>query len=134
MTVDSRDCRTREWVLEPEAWKHGELPLAGEAPVDDVAPFGRRGMSPEDRRELFDLLSQVNFRILRGERMYLRARGVAHRILYGGYWRSIHTGAEHYLLRCAEIEEGIWLDGGGSANEIDLTIRHASDGWVITIP
>jgi hypothetical protein len=42
----------------------------------------------------------------------------------------VFTGAEHYLLRCEEIIEGMWIEGSGEAAEIDLPINYTKDGWI----
>jgi hypothetical protein len=42
--------------------------------------------------------------------VYVEAGGVVYRTLYGGYWRSVFTGIEHYLLKCEKVSGSVWRD------------------------
>jgi hypothetical protein len=95
---------------EPEAWRH----------ID--ATGGDPGVREQCR--LLDLLGRINYKILSGNRVYVEVDGVVYKTLYGGYWRSVFTGIEHYLLRCEQVS---W-SGEGDAS-IDLPIAYSSKGW-----
>lgn len=87
--------------------------------------------SAQDQSKLLELLGLINFKILSGDSLYLEVDSVVYKILYGVYWRSVFTGAEHYLLRCNEITEGMWIEGRGTASEVDLTIRYTDGSWIV---
>src|SRR5215217_7553241 len=61
--------------------------------------------SARDQSRLMDLLGRINYKILTGKRVYVEVGGVVYRTLFGGYWRSVFTGNEHYLLRCETIPD-----------------------------
>ncbi len=42
-----------------------------------------------EQSRLFDLLGRINYVVLRGDGLYLQARGVVYRIRYGAYWQSV---------------------------------------------
>ena len=82
-----------------------------------------------ERSRLLRLLGSINYRILKGTRIYVEVGGVVYKTLYGGYWRSVFTGVEHYLLRCEEVSGFIWTEGSADVDMIDLSIAHTKDGW-----
>ena len=98
---------------EPEAWR------------DDQDPSGQPSMREQCR--LLDLLGRINYRILSGNRVYVEVDGVVYKTLYGGYWRSVFTGIEHYLLRCEQVSGNVWSQDSKTA--IDLPIAYSNNGW-----
>ncbi len=115
-------------------WKTDEL--------FDLAPNGRTGAEDylehhleesfadaRERSRLFRLLGLINYRILSGNKVYIEVGGIVYRTVYGGYWRSVFTGVEHFLLRCQAVSGGVWTDDGNSLGLIDLPISHTKDGW-----
>jgi hypothetical protein len=76
-----------------------------------------------------DLLGRINYRILTGNRVYVEVGGVVYKTLYGGYWRSVFTGIQHYLLRCEEIPTSTWTEGTESPVVVDLPISYSNEGW-----
>lgn len=96
---------------EPEAWR-------------DDSPA-----SPSKREQckLLSLLGRLNYRILSGKRVYIEVEGVVYKTVYGGYWRSVFTGIEHYLLRCERVSNSAWKDEHPAA--VDLPIAYSSHGW-----
>jgi hypothetical protein len=108
---------------EPEAWRHDD------AAGDESAGFQSPGLSPTAREQsrLFDLLGRINYKILNGTRVYVEVDGVVYRTVYGGYWRSVFTGIEHFLLRCEQVSGNAWNQEGGTA--IDLPIAYSNNGW-----
>lgn len=100
---------------EPEAWRD---PAAAD-------PTAR------DQCRLLDLLGRINYRILSGSRVYVEVEGVVYKTIYGGYWRSVFTGIEHYLLRCEQVSGNAWaseLNGERNAS-VDLPIAYSKEGW-----
>lgn len=63
-----------------------------------------------------------------GKRVYIQLGGVVYKTLYGGYWRSVFTGIEHYLLRCEEVG-AIWSEQGTQI--VDLPIVYSREGWMV---
>ncbi|HEX7294981.1 MAG TPA: hypothetical protein VF251_04455, partial [Pyrinomonadaceae bacterium] len=79
---------------EPEAWRDGQ----------------QRDGEPSMREQcrLLDLLGRINYRILSGNKVYVEVGGVVYKTIYGGYWRSVFTGIEHYLLHCEQVSTAVW--------------------------
>ena len=96
---------------EPEAWRD-------QSAADPTA---------RDQCRLLDLLGRINYRILSGNRVYIEVEGVVYKTIYGGYWRSVFTGIEHYLLRCERVSSAAWADE--SVKPIDLPIAYSAAGW-----
>ena len=82
-----------------------------------------------DRSLILELLGAINYKIVSGNRVYIEVGGVVYKTLYGGYWRSVFTGMEHYLLRCEQISGSMWTEGAETAEVIDLPVGYSSDGW-----
>ena len=98
---------------EPEAWR------------DAQEPSGEPSMREQCR--LLDLLGRINYRILSGNRVYVEVGGVVYKTIYGGYWRSVFTGIEHYLLRCEQVSGNVWSQDGKTS--VDLPIAYSDNGW-----
>ncbi|HKY44033.1 MAG TPA: hypothetical protein VJM50_13190 [Pyrinomonadaceae bacterium] len=98
---------------EPEAWRDGQ------------DPPGEPSMREQCR--LLDLLGRINYRILSGNRVYVEVDGVVYKTLYGGYWRSVFTGIEHYLLRCEQVSGNVWSKDVKTS--VDLPIAYSDNGW-----
>src|SRR5690242_2670371 len=96
---------------EPEAWRD---PRAAD-------PTAR------DQCRLLDLLGRINYRILSGNRVYIEVEGVVYKTLFGGYWRSVFTGIEHYLLRCERVSSAAWADDNSTS--VDLPIAYSAGAW-----
>jgi len=112
---------------EPESWR-------GEMPADEEGKFVRveRGQSlpsARDQTKVMELLGKVNYKIIHGKRVYVEVGGVVYKTLYGGYWRSVFTGIEHYLLRCEQVSGSIWAEESGTAGAVDLPIAYSQDAW-----
>ena len=107
----------------PEAWREDD------ASGDDVMSLHAPALSPTAREQsrLFDLLGRINYKILSGNRVYIEVDGVVYKTLYGGYWRSVFTGIEHYLLRCEQVSGNAWTKDGKTS--IDLPIAYSNNGW-----
>jgi len=87
-----------------------------------------REPNAREQSRLFDLLGRINYKILSGNKVYIEAGGVVYKTLYGGYWRSVFTGIEHYLLRCVEIQTPMWLQDRPD-DFVDLPITFSNGGW-----
>ena len=114
---------------QPEQWRH-------EAEVcDENTSYGRRDdairRNPNAREQsrLLDLLGRINHRILTGNRVYVEVEGVVYRTLYGGYWCSVFTGIQHYLLRCEQVQTSMWTGETDNSLVVDLPIAYANGGW-----
>lgn len=83
--------------------------------------------SVRDQCRLLDLLGRINYKILSGKRVYIEVDGVVYKTLYGGYWRSVFTGIEHYLLRCEKVSGTAWTEE--SSGSVDLPIAYSKNGW-----
>src|ERR1700752_2581199 len=94
-----------------------------EAGRDGQDPPGEPSMREQCR--LLDLLGRINYRILSGNRVYVEVDGVVYKTLYGGYWRSVFTGIEHYLLRCEQVSGNVWSKDGRTS--VDLPIAYSGN-------
>lgn len=97
----------------PEAWRDHEQTVGHP--------------SVKDQCRLLDLLGRINYRILSGNRVYVEVGGVVYKTIYGGYWRSVFTGIEHYLLHCEQVSSAVWKDE--KATPVDLPIAYSNGGW-----
>src|SRR5688572_6079752 len=84
--------------------------------------------TPREQTRVLELLGRINYKIIQGKRVYVEVGGVVYKTLYGGYWRSVFTGIEHYLLKCEEVS-GSWTEGSAAAAVVDLPIGYSKDGW-----
>lgn len=106
----------------PEAWRDDN-------PSADDFSGSPSAIDPtvRDQCRLLDLLGRINYKILSGKRVYVEVDGVVYKTLYGGYWRSVFTGIEHYLLRCEKVSGNAWTEE--SSGSVDLPIAYSKDGW-----
>ncbi len=112
-----------------ESWRNDEYSLSSEEDAF-MRPY-RSHTEPAvlDQSRLLDLLGRINYKILSGNRVYIEAGGVVYKALYGAYWRSVFTGAEHYSLRCEEVSGSKWLEDSNDEAVVDLPIVYSNDGW-----
>jgi hypothetical protein len=112
---------------QPEGWRTEDCSLAAEERVSR-----RRYRTQPDVRDqslILELLGRINYKIIKGDRVYVEVGGVVYKTLYGGYWRSVFTGIEHYLLKCVEVSGSIWTEGNAAAAVVDLPIAYSKEGW-----
>jgi hypothetical protein len=110
-----------------EAWRDDDCSFGPEARL-----FARRHRTHPDVRDqslILELLGRINYKIIKGDRVYVEVGGVVYKTLYGGYWRSVFTGIEHYLLKCEEVSGSIWREGSAVASVVDLPIAYSKEGW-----
>ena len=100
---------------QPEAWRDDQNDEAAHA--------------PREQMRLFELLGHINYKIIKGNRVYVEVDGVVYKTLYGGYWRSVFTGVEHYLLRCEQVSGSVWADDDRDDWIVDLPIAYSTHGW-----
>ena len=108
-------------VYKPEAWRDSSRDDRVNTPASAADPTMR------EQCRLLDLLGRINYRILSGNKVYVEVDGVVYKTLYGGYWRSVFTGIEHYLLRCEQVSGNVWRQDGKTS--IDLPIAYSDNGW-----
>ena len=115
---------------EAEAWRNDETTLRREASLlSPLHQFDAVVPSAREQSRLLHLLGLINYKILTGNKVYIEVGGTVYKTLYGGYWRSVFTGVEHYLFRCQEISGGMWTEGSTALGLIDLPIVHTKEGW-----
>ena len=111
----------------PESWRTDDFNVF----ADDWIPnCPGNGPNAREQSRLMDLLGRINYKILTGTQVYIHSGGVVYKTLYGGYWRSVFTGIEHYLLRCVEIQTPVWLQDQSATGFVDLPITYSNGGWI----
>ena len=109
---------------EPQSWR------ADDPWFDEDAGFVPNNSSHPDIREqisVLELLGRINYKIIKGSKVYIQTGGVVYKTLYGGYWRSVFTGVEHYLFHCEQVSGCVWAKDSETA--IDLPITYSKEGW-----
>ena len=120
----------RTYRYESGAWRNDDTTRARKGYLlPQLNPFAAAAPDAREQSRLLHLLGLINYKIIRGNRVYIEVGGIVYKTLYGGYWRSVFTGVEHYLLRCQEISGGMWTEGGTSVGMVDLPITHTKEGW-----
>jgi hypothetical protein len=121
---------------EPESWKSEDRDRRSEArdqraQVSAVAVSQRPEFPPDVREQtrVLELLGRVNYKIIKGSKVYIEVDGIVYKTLYGGYWRSVFTGIEHYLLRCEQVSGAIWAEESLTCRAVDLPISYSNEGW-----
>ena len=110
-----------------EQWRSDD---GADSLIEPGEPSTYRNATAREQSRLMDLLGRINYKILTGNRVYVEVGGVVYKTLYGGYWRSVFTGIEHYLLRCEQIQGSLWADTDEEAPIVDLPIAFSKEGWV----
>ncbi|MBD0369621.1 MAG: hypothetical protein ICV60_02115 [Pyrinomonadaceae bacterium] len=87
--------------------------------------------SASEESRLFDLIGRIDHKVLQGHSLYIQIRGIAYKVLYGVYWRSVYTDKQFWGLRCEEIERGMWADDDYDTTPVDLAIRYTEEGWTV---
>jgi len=121
---------------QPEAWRRTEAGEQRSEVRDQKSAISFTSIqgtqSQPDVREqtgVLELLGRVNYKIIKGTRVYVEVGGVVYKTLYGGYWRSVFTGIEHYLLRCEQVSGFVWAEESCASEAVDLPIAYSNDGW-----
>jgi hypothetical protein len=87
--------------------------------------------SAREESRLFDLIGKIDLKILQGECIYVQVNGIAYKVLYGVYWRSVRTGTKYWGFRCEQIERSMWTEGAMATLLVDIPICYTTDGWVV---
>ena len=129
-----REKRRRRVQYSPETWRDFEAMDAAPLPFSSQKTFFRESSaraSPTVKEQtlILDLLGRINYKIISGKKVYVEVGGVVYKTLYGGYWRSVFTGLEHYLLRCEQVSNSVWADDSETSEVIDLPIAYSNEGW-----
>jgi hypothetical protein len=111
---------------QPEAWRD-TADASGDRDV--FARRQRSHPSVQDQSLILELLGRINYRIIKGDRVYVETGGVVYKTLYGGYWRSVFTGIEHYLLKCERVSGSVWRDASDETAVVELPIVFSQGGW-----
>jgi hypothetical protein len=120
------------WMSEPEALTASPslLKSVNRTP-SAICDLQISAPSATEESRLFDLIGKIDHKVLQGYSFYIQVRGIAYKVLYGVYWRSIYTEQQFWGLRCEEIERGMWADDEPETLCIDLPIRFTEDGWTV---
>jgi hypothetical protein len=133
--VDHEKHWQRMIQYEPESWKSEDRDRRSEVREQRSAisfTFVQETQRQPDVREqtrVLELLGRVNYKIIKGSKVYIEVDGVVYKTLYGGYWRSVFTGIEHYLLRCEQVSGAIWAEESLTCRAVDLPISYSTEGW-----
>ena len=100
---------------EPETWRAHQTRVA--------TP------TPREQTRILELLGSINYRIFQGKRVYLEVDGVVYKTLYGGYWQSVFTGVDHYLLKCEQVSGSPWAEDERDDWIVDLPIAYLNHAW-----
>ena len=87
--------------------------------------------SAKEESRLFDLIGKIDLKILQGGCVYIQVNGLAYKVLYGVYWRSVHSGIKYWGFRCEQIERGMWSEEETATSQVDIPICYTTDGWVV---
>jgi hypothetical protein len=98
---------------------------------DNVFDLQINAPSARDESRLFDLMGRIDHKVIQGYSFYIQIRGIAYKVLYGVYWRSVYSDKQFWGLRCEEIERGMWAEGGTESTRIDLPISYTEEGWTV---
>ena len=129
-----REKKRRRVQYDPEKWRDAEL-RAGESLLPPVPKTffressARSSPTVKEQTLILDLLGRINYKIISGSRVYVEVGGIVYKTLYGGYWRSVFTGLEHYLLRCEQVSNSVWADDNEDSPVVDLPIAYSNEGW-----
>ena len=126
--------RDRDSRSDNAPWRQDDFKLSLEEEEFLGAGAGVRqiDLQPEVREQtrVLELLGRINYKIIKGGRVYIEAGGVVYKTLYGGYWRSVFTGVEHYLFRCEQVSGFVWAEDESADAAVDLPIVYSKDGWI----
>jgi hypothetical protein len=129
-----RERNRRRVQYTPEKWRDVETRACETDRPANSGPFFRGDsldVNPTVREQtlILDLLGRINYKIISGNRVYVEVGGIVYKTLYGGYWRSVFTGLEHYLLRCEQVSDSVWANESETSPVVDLPIAYSNEGW-----
>lgn len=117
----------RTLPYQPESWRSAEV----RDQRSDATSHVPEKCFPDvrDQTSVLELLGRINYKIIKGGRVYIEVGGVVYKTHYGGYWRSVFTGVEHYLFRCEQVSGSVWAEESSSDPIVDLPIVYSNNGW-----
>jgi len=121
MDYPDSDYRSERW-LDPEPEECISVLVADNSNI---------ALTSRDESLLFDLIGKIDHKILQGVAVYIEVQGIAYKVLYGVYWRSIYSGIAYWGLKCEAIEKGMWAQGGQATDKVDIPICNTPEGWVV---
>ncbi len=126
-----REKNRRRIQYTPERWRDVEVQQSqsGSPAKSFTRPFLNNNPTVWEQTRILDLLGRINYKIISGKRVYVEVGGIVYKTLYGGYWRSVFTGLEHYLLRCEQVSDSVWADESEASPVVDLPIAYSNEGW-----
>ena len=111
----------------PEKWREVEAREFNSVYKSALPP--RSTPTIREQTLILELLGRINYKIITGKKVYVEVGGVVYKTIYGGYWISVFTGLEHYLLRCEQVSNSVWADEDETSPVIDLPIAYSNEGW-----
>jgi len=125
-----RENTRRRLPYTPERWREVDVyDCANTTLVKNESEAKPANPTIREQTLILDLLGRINYKIISGNRVYVEVGGIVYKTLYGGYWRSVFTGLEHYLLRCEQVSDSIWSDDSETSPVVDLPIAYSKEGW-----
>jgi hypothetical protein len=124
-----REKKKRRVQYMPEKWREPEALPAPSPKSFFRGDRANANPSINEQTRVLDLLGRINYKIISGNRVYVEVGGIVYKTLYGGYWRSVFTGLEHYLLRCEQVSDSVWADESEDSPIVDLPIAYSNEGW-----
>ena len=125
--------KKNRWRIQyiPERWRDVDVEESLPGFSTQALPVGHPDRHPTIKEQtlVLDLLGRINYRIISGKKVYVEVGGIVYKTLYGGYWRSVFTGLEHYLLRCEQVSDSVWADDDEDSPVVDLPIAYSNEGW-----
>lgn len=120
---------------DPDSESYQEADGSTSSAQEDIVLYSTddEGDGPSAREEsrLFDLIGKIDLKIMQGECVYIQVNGLAYKVLYGVYWRSIHSGVKYWGFRCEQIERGMWSAEDTATSLVDIPICYTTDGWKV---
>jgi hypothetical protein len=110
---------------QPESWRGDD---GGFVSTDDHSINLRSVPNVFERSLVLSLLGRINYQIITGHRVYIEAAGRVYKAIWGGYWRSVFTGVEHFTLKCEEVSGAVWSNDD-SQKSVDLPIEFSNNAW-----
>jgi len=124
-----REKTRRRLPYTPERWRDVEVDVCSNQFHTTARASANPNPTIREQTLILDLLGRINYKIISGNRVYVEVGGIVYKTLYGGYWRSVFTGLEHYLLRCEQVSDAIWSDDSETSPVVDLPIAYSNEGW-----
>ena len=113
---------------EPLSWRSEESASSDDVVLGGLSQFDAGNQEARERSRLLHLLGSINYKIVKGNKVYVEVGGTVYKTLWGLYWRSVYTGIQHFLLRCEAMPDPLWGEDT-SRGIVDLPIAYSREGW-----